>query len=273
MNISKNFLACGLFILLSPFLLKGMYEASKLPELDVSMQQRTINIHESVIKIIDLGLHRMISSLLWSETLLRSDLVHYKKNDFKSWMFLRLKTITTLDPHFYHAYLNGGIYLSIIKDDDLGAEYIYDRGLSYFPNDFSLNMNASFHYYFELGKLEKSLKSLETIAREKGNKTPRNVLILLAKMKSMNQDEESAFGLIYQLYEMARENTPIRKKYGEILYAIRAQADIRCLNSKTTSNCREIDFYGASYIKDKSNKWISQKAWIPYRAGKASLKK
>ena len=64
----------------------------------------------------------MISSLLWTHTLLFSDYEHYKNDDLDSWMYLRFNTITDLDPRMYEAYNYGGQYLSIVKDDVFGAK-------------------------------------------------------------------------------------------------------------------------------------------------------
>jgi len=246
---------------------QGLYQYSKRPTVKISMQDQTVNIDDQVIKIIDVGQHRMISSLLWSETLLRSDIDHYSQGDFKNWMFLRMKTITSLDPYFYEAYLNGGVYLSIIKDDDLGAEYIYDRGLKYYPNDYYLNLNASFHYYFELGKVQKSIDALESITRIPDKETPRFVSELLAKMKSLQGNKSDALIIISKLYNNSPPETPIRKKYRTILYSLKAEIDLTCLNkSKSKSNnCQRTDLDGAAYELQTNGKWKASKKWRPYK--------
>lgn len=265
MENSKNNLIAVILFALASICLKGLYRDSKRPSVNLKMQDHAINIDDQIIKIIDLGQHRMISSLLWSETLLRSDIEHYNQGDFKNWMFLRIKTITSLDPYFYEAYLNGGIYLSIIKDDDLGAEYIYDRGLKYYPDDYYLNLNASFHYYFELGNVKKSITSLEAITRVPNKKTPRFVSELLAKMKSLQGNKKDAFIIISKLYNNSPPNTLIKKKYAEILYALKAEIDLNCLNNTPDKGCQRKDLHNISYQVNKEGKWKAYRKWRVYK--------
>ena len=265
MEKSKNYLFYLPLVFILVGLLRFTYRPSKRPQLNIKMQQSAVNLDDQIIRILDLGLHRMISSLLWSETLLRSDIEHYAKGDFKNWMFLRIKTITSLDPYFYEAYLNGGVYLSIIKDDDLGAEFIYDRGLKYYPKDYYLNLNASFHYYFELGKVQKSIESLETIVNLKDRDIPRFVSELLAKMKSFQGNKKDALVIISKLYNNAQDDTPIKRKYSQILYALKAEIDLKCLNSKVPSECQTKDLKGADYVKSSQGVWKAQQEWKVYK--------
>ncbi|MBT6326719.1 MAG: hypothetical protein HOJ35_12170 [Bdellovibrionales bacterium] len=100
------------------------------PKINISKQDSATNINQTFINLFNAGEKQLISSLLWVQTILDSDLEHYQKNDSNNWMFLRFNTIISLDPRFYEAYLYGGQYLSVIKDDDLGAKIIYEKGLS-----------------------------------------------------------------------------------------------------------------------------------------------
>lgn len=110
-----------------------------------------------------MGQKRALASLMWINILLESDEKHYKKRDLNSWLYLRLKTLTDLDPYFIEAYRFGSLYLSVIKDDKKGAEALLTQGLQYFPTDSQLNFIMGFHQYFELKQFDKALPYLKRI--------------------------------------------------------------------------------------------------------------
>lgn len=124
MQISKqasNIISCiSIFFLLY----LAFYTSKKVspPILFISKQQSSLNVSESIVENFNIGQKRLISSLLWISTILESDQEHYKNKDLNSWMFLRFKTISFLEPKFYEAYNFGGPYLSIIKNDLAGAD-------------------------------------------------------------------------------------------------------------------------------------------------------
>jgi len=134
------------FLLMANF----FYQKAQRPLLNISMQQAALNFKSNYLQLFTFGQKRLISSILWIHTLMESDLEHYKQKDLNSWMYLRFQTITSLDPQFYEAYLYGGQYLSIVKNDLLGAKKIYEKGLKLFPDNYKLTFNAAFNYTFEL---------------------------------------------------------------------------------------------------------------------------
>jgi len=54
---------------------------SKKPHLSISKQNSALHLNIQFLKIISMGNKRMISSLFWLETLMNSDINHYKKKD------------------------------------------------------------------------------------------------------------------------------------------------------------------------------------------------
>jgi hypothetical protein len=235
------------------------------PPINISLQEKAINIDTSFLKVISFGNPRFISSLLWIKTLLDGDLEHYKGKDLNSWMFLRFKAITELDPNFYEAYLYGGLYLSIVKDDDYGAKYIYDRGIYYFPNDYELLKNIAFHYHFELDDI---LAANEFYKRLMKNPlTPIHYRSLYARFSSEQGDHVEAFNILHETYQKLDDKSAIKKRLHNFLYAIKAETDLKCLNSSQL-NCNQLDFNSNPYIKDKNNLYISQLKWEPFRLRK-----
>lgn len=126
-----------------------------MPIIVLNKQNTALNVNKNLLLFFNIGNKRLISDLLWVQTLLESDEEHYGKNDLNSWMYLRFLSISLLDPLFFENYMYGGLYLSIVKDDVLGAAEIFEKGLIYYPDNYNLNYYAGFNYYFELGDLKK----------------------------------------------------------------------------------------------------------------------
>lgn len=233
-------------------------KTAAFPPLKVSAQSSALNINHQLINTFHLGQRRMIGSLIWIETLLNSDLEHYNVDDLNSWMYQRFNALIELDPNFYEVYRYGGQYLSIVKDDEIGAEDIYRRGLQVFPDDFWLNYHAGFHYYFEKFEDQKALPLFEKIAFTKEAATRAPFLAsLVTKMhffkKSLTEDE---FNFVYSIYKMHPQDSPISHRLFPTLYSIRCQIDLKCLNQKGL-NCRTKDLEGTSYHFDEESKAFS----------------
>ena len=258
-------MAIKLFLLVFLFVTAFFLRAHlQLPQINISKQQTAINIDKSLLKIAHLGNQRLFASILWVQTLLESDIEHYKKKDLNSWMFLRFDALTDLDPYFYHAYRYGGQYLSVIKDDALGAQKIYDKGLILFPDDFWLNFYAAFNYYFELNRPQKAIELYSKIAFSPMTQEYAPYLpSLLAKLKASLGDLPSAFQLLYTAYQQAPDDSVLKKRFHHSLYAIRAELDLQCLNNKQ-QHCPTHDFNGNPYIKNERNVFEAQENWTPF---------
>lgn len=252
-------LITGFFLV---FLSNQLITSLKKEDIKVSQQEKAININEHVVKGISLGQNRLLSSLLWAETLIKAGISHYKEGDLNNWMFLRLKLMTTLDPYFYQAYLYGGIYLSIVKDDDVGAEFIYDKGLRYFSDDLYLNMNASYHYLFEVHHYDKGLSALERA--EKMPNSPPHIPRLIARFKAQSGKLEDARDHLVSLMQGTPEGSEIRKKYLQQIDNIQIEIDLNCLNeNKKKCNFRSPD--GSAYKQNSLGKWYSQQPWESFK--------
>ncbi len=185
-----HYLIIFLLLVVSGFI----HQQQQLPLFEISKQESSLNFKKEILLTAHLGLKRLISSILWIKTLIESDHVHYKKNDLNDWMYLRFKTIIELDPYFKQAYIFGGIYLSVIKDDDQGAKEIYDRGLEKFPDEYELLLNGGFHYYFELKDHKRAYELLKQIKDHP--RTPFFFKSLIATLASQNNEEEVGIHLL-----------------------------------------------------------------------------
>jgi tetratricopeptide (TPR) repeat protein len=233
------------------------------PSLKITKQQSAINIDSTLLKIASVGNHRLLSSMMWVQTLIQSDIKHYKEKNLNSWMYLRFKTIADLTPRFYENYLYGGQYLSIIKDDDFGAEEIYARGLKYYSEDYQLNYHSAFHFYYELGQLDRALKIYDKI--KFFPEAPEFLPSLVARMKSQKGNLSQALELLIVTNEKVPDTSPIKERLEKSIYDLQAEIDLNCLNSKT-KGCRKIDYHGNPYEWNAAKSmYVAKEEWQPFR--------
>lgn len=234
------------------------------PVIELTKQETAININNNFLQFLHLGNKRLITDVLWIQTLLESDNDHYKKRDLNSWMFLRFNSIALLDPKFYENYLYGGQFLSIIKDDLEGAEVIYDKGLRHYPEDYALNYNAGFLNYYELGNHNKGIELLDKVVDH-----PKAPIFLHSIVNKLRLEAGTSLEIIYQLvlhnYETTEDET-LKRKLERDLYAIKAEIDLKCLNNNGP-NCSSRDFDGDPYIK-RGNTYYASKEFLLYRINK-----
>lgn len=237
---------------------KISYNNSK-PELFIDMQTDSYRLNKTSFESLSLGQSRMISALLWVDTLIKLDNKHYKKKDLNSWPYLRFDLIATLEPRFYANYLFGAQYLSVIKDDLVGAKELYLRGLKIYPNDYFLNFAAGYHFYFELNDPDQSVSFFKEAL--KSPKAPTYLPSLIARLETERNNPQVAFTLLLNIYKESPLNSNIRKYYHRRLYDIKAHIDLSCLNAQK-KGCKQLDFDGNYYVK-KGEKYFSRKKILP----------
>lgn len=265
----KNFSTLKLFPLALAFC--GIVWTSlqyQYPSKKRSKQQTAWLLDPRSLQAFSLGFDRALSTLLWTETLMNSDIEKYEKDDLKNWFYIRLKGILTLDPKFYTAYVQGALYLSIIKDDELGAKKIYEQGLKYFPDDYQLNLSAGFHDYFEMGNPQEAIDKWKKIINFP--ETTLHIKRLLAKMISSHGNIEEAFSFVKSLWSKASTGSLERNIYEKNLYAIQAEIDLTCLNQKRRK-CSKVDFYGIPYVLQEGE-WIAQRKWEKFQVSSIGKK-
>lgn len=264
MKISKFLKQQFLFICATLFLTAAFFVSKKIsrPIVFISKQESTLNLNNKLTQYFHTGYKRLISSAMWIATILESDLDHYKNKDLNSWMFLRFKTISELEPRFYENYRYGGIYLSIVKDDLPGASYIYNLGLKQYPDDYFLLKNAAFHFEFEVGDQKRSYEIYQRLRSHP--QTDFLTLSVLARLENQMGKREAAFALLMSQYEKIQDkNSFLAQVMFKHLYAIKAEIDLDCLNNKN-QNCSNVDLENNFYVK-KGKLFFAQKEWEPYR--------
>ncbi len=263
MDIRKFFRNQNLLIIAGLFLSTSylINRRNTTPYFFVSKQQSSVNFNDELLVHFNLGLKRFFSSVLWVSTILESDIDHYKNKDTNSWMFLRFNSISKLEPQFYENYAFGGPYLSIVKDDLEGASLIYKKGLSFYPNDFNLLKNASFHFYFEVKDLSSAYPLFKRM-KLFPNISP-NYLTTLSRLEANLGNLEEAYAMLSEMQMKHSQETLLGKKIYEFRYSLKAEIDLNCLDKKST-NCSLTDLDNNPYLRTLRG-FKAIKNWIPYR--------
>lgn len=231
-------------------------------EIIIDKQESAINLKEDLLLLFSIGQNRLLSDLLWITTLLESDLKHYKKRDYNSWLYLRFLSIANLDPLFLRNYQFGGQYLSIVKDDLYGAKEIFELGLKQYPNDYELLFNGGFLYAFELDDYENGLRLYNKLLET--GKAPEFIKSLVPKLKyKTTGDLNTTYQVLKETLKTTIPNTSLYLKLKRDLYAIKADIDLECLNSGR-DNCNNYDEDGNRYIFN-GQKYTAPKDYQPYK--------
>lgn len=237
---------------------------TKRPEIFLSKQDTAININTKFLVILSAGHKRLITDLLWIQTLMESDIEHYQKKDLNSWMFLRFNTISVLDPKFYENYSYGGQFLAIVKDDLVGADRLYEKALHIYPDDYTLNFQAGFMYYYEMGNFEKGLTYLSKIMSHPS--APTYLVSIVNKLKyEVTGDLKTTFDLVALNYQNTKDEH-LKARLWTDLYAIKAEIDLKCLNNNQVL-CEKKDLNGDFYLK-QGNQFHSVKKFKKYEIKK-----
>ncbi len=264
MTTNTNFKYLPNYIIILLLLLTSGYLNTVItkPLLKIDKQQSALNFNDNLVRIISTGQNRLISSFLWIATLLESDLDHYKKKDLNSWMYLRFNSITNYDPLFLRAYQFGGQYLNIVKDDLIGSKKIFDKGLALYPNDYELIFNSAFLHAFELSDYKRAVSLYKKI--EDHPKSPSYIKSLIARIQfEVTEDPKQVLEILQEMYKNESEETILRKRLKDDIYALKADIDLKCLNFNL-KNCNLVDANGEPYIM-REKKYFAPKPYTPYR--------
>ncbi len=231
---------------------------------DLTKQDTAVNVNKDLLIFLSAGNKRFLTDLLWVQTLLESDIDHYSGRDLNNWIYIRFNTIAALDPLFYQNYLWGGQYLSIVKDDLVGAVDLMEKGVKHFPDDYRLNYNLGFTYYFELGDYKRGVIYMEKIQNHP--KAPVFIPSLVMKMKTeLGFDYNVVLSLIYELMTTTKDEA-LKEKLTSDFHSLKSERDLVCRNGGK-ENCEVKDAFGIPYVRI-NGKWHSQTPFIPYRLKK-----
>jgi len=119
--------------------------------------------HGRSLKKYSFGFDNLIADLIWIQLLQVAS--HEKLKDGKvSWEYAQLEAITTLDPHFEHAYRFGSAFLSVFREDNLGAKLLLEKWVKYRRNLWITHYLLGYHLYFEMNDYAAASKEMLTAA-------------------------------------------------------------------------------------------------------------
>jgi hypothetical protein len=236
-------------ILLSIFLLffSTIYKNKVIkPNVEFNPQDSALNFQPTLIRFTSFGNDRLISSFLWTHSMLFSDTIHFDNTTPGfSWLYYRFNNISELEPYFYENYHLGGMYLSVIKDDRVGAENLLLKGISKFNSDASLNFYLGMLYMFDIKNYVKALIYFKAAYKLKHPyKTLPSMIVKLER--NNNSISEDSYILPYEAYKNEKSER-FKFRYYEIAYKAKAEFDLKCLQSKG-DKCSTKDLDGNLYL-------------------------
>jgi hypothetical protein len=119
------------------------------------------------LRLRSFGYSRMMSSLLWLRFLQQTPPKKVEPDEV-SWIYRDLDAVTEIDPDFFPAYEMGGIFLSVITEDKVGAERILLKGTRRFPERWRIRAYLAYHYQVELQKIDLAYEQYKAGARLPG---------------------------------------------------------------------------------------------------------
>jgi len=269
-NFIFAFFSAFLLMFAIPQIQNNIVSTSKLKQEKID---NSFNIDSNLALVASVGQQRALAAFIWTFTLLAGDIEHHSDSSKLSWMYYKFDNISKLDPYFYKNYLDGGLYLSVIKDDVLGAEKIYNKGLEIYPNDFWLNFYDGFNKYYELNKPDEAIKRFEKIIFHPiTRKNFSYISSLTARMKSQQGSVEESYKLIEALY-LREDKENLKLRYFNMLNSLRIELDLNCLNLQTSAIlCNRVDLSGNRY-QYRSGQWISSIKWKKFNVYQRKQKK
>lgn len=130
----------------------------------------------------------------------------------KGWVFQMLDVISDLTPGFEAVYADGATFLSVLVDDRKGAQEIFAKGQSFFPENWEIHYRAAYHELFEMQDPDKAAVYLKR-AGEAG--APAWVFALSAKLYSKMDQALFAKTIL--------ESVLARKNYGPHIERVKGQ--------------------------------------------------
>lgn len=134
----------------------------------------------------------------------------------KGWVYSMLDSISTIEPRFDLAYDTGALFLSVIVDDREGARLLFDKGLKVYPDNWSLNYHAGYHYLWEMQDVERAAPLFERASR---NGAPKWVSALSAALYTKAGQAQVAKSILEEALltnPKGRDEERIKKRLEEV---------------------------------------------------------
>ncbi len=114
--------------------------------------------------------------------------------------------VTLLDPYFKSAYILGATVVSVLVEDKLGLDDVFDRGIEHFPKDWLIPYRAAYHAMEVMKDNSKAAQYLSIAGR---NGAPAWVLGLASRLYT----KEGAYELAERNLQELLENDSLDEQY------------------------------------------------------------
>ncbi|MCO4754984.1 MAG: hypothetical protein KC478_10925, partial [Bacteriovoracaceae bacterium] len=95
---------------------------------------------------------------------------------------------------------------------------------------------------------------------------PKFLESLIAKFEYKESgDARTTFQILLEMYNQPNQDPTLSHKLKSDLYALKAEIDLKCLNSESEGRCDLKDFDGNLYIRLDSGKYKAAKKYRPYQ--------
>jgi len=121
-----------------------------------SVQVSKVGMRSQSLRKYHLGFGNLLADLIWIHLL--QEATHEKlPPGTVSWEFIQLDSITTLDPKFNTAYSFGASFLSVFRQDKIGAKILLEKWVKHRSQNWQPHFLLGYHLYYEMG--EKAARS------------------------------------------------------------------------------------------------------------------
>ena len=127
------------------------------------------------LKRYSFGFDSLIAATHWVDLLQRARHQHHGSETL-SWEYVQLDAITTLDPKFERAYVYGGVTLSVLIQDKIGALRILEKWARRWPLSWRVQYILGYHLFFEMKNYEAASRRILKAAELEGAPSWLNAL-------------------------------------------------------------------------------------------------
>lgn len=158
------------------------------------------------IKYIAAGFQSQLSDSFWLRSVQDTEYCESKISKAecvgKSWFYNIINLVVTLDEEFIEAYYYGGLSLTILIHDYVGATDIFDKAVAKFKYEWPLLYLAAYHALFEEKNKTKAAKLYLAAAN---NGAPQWVRLSAGKLAAEGGDESAATEILQQMIQLEQD--------------------------------------------------------------------
>lgn len=185
----------------------------------------------SVIKKMSLGYNSLLADIYWTRAVQYYGARFATKGATFELLWPLLDICTTLDPKLIVAYRFGAIFLSESGTGGAGrpdlAVELVNRGIATNPDEWRLNMDLGFLYYWRLKDYGESATAFLDGSKKPG--APSWLAIMAARVAQKGGSLETSRMIWSEIYE-SNKDPKIRQRALDTLRGLKAEEDERQLN-------------------------------------------